>query len=65
MKEAVDIRLKELFLEKAMELQVERVEMEIMSDHVHLLIKCDPQFGTSRAIKHFEGLYIASVTDGI
>lgn len=43
--EPVDIRLKELFLEKAMELRAEIVEMEIMPDHVHLLIKCDPQFG--------------------
>ncbi|WP_374706050.1 IS200/IS605 family transposase [Brevibacillus reuszeri] len=53
--EPVDIRLKELFLEKAMELCAEIVEMEIMPDHVHLLIKCDPQFGIHRVVKHLKG----------
>nr|WP_258074398.1 IS200/IS605 family transposase [Brevibacillus laterosporus] len=33
--EPVDVRLKELFLEKAQELRAEVVEMEIMPDHVH------------------------------
>uniref|UniRef100_UPI002157FA2F IS200/IS605 family transposase n=1 Tax=Brevibacillus laterosporus TaxID=1465 RepID=UPI002157FA2F len=46
--EPVDVRLKELFLEKAQELRAEVVEMEIMPDHVHLLITCDPQFGIHR-----------------
>ncbi|MFD2088397.1 IS200/IS605 family transposase [Brevibacillus brevis] len=55
LKEPVDIRLKELFLEKAVELRAEVVEMEIMPDHVHLLIKCDPQFGIHRAVKHLKG----------
>ncbi|WP_409240963.1 MULTISPECIES: IS200/IS605 family transposase [Brevibacillus] len=53
--EPVDIRLKELFLEKAMELRTEIVEMEIMPDHVHLLIKCDPKFGIHRVVKHLKG----------
>ena len=55
LKEPIDIRLKELFLEKAMELRAEIVEMEIMPDHVHLLIKCDPQFGIHRVVKHLKG----------
>lgn len=55
LKEPVDIRLKELFLEKAMELRAEIVKMEIMPDHVHLLIKCDPQFGIHRVVKHLKG----------
>lgn len=55
LQEPVDIRLKELFLEKAMELRAEIVEMEIMPDHVHLLIKCDPQFGIHRVVKHLKG----------
>ncbi|WP_127490446.1 IS200/IS605 family transposase [Paenibacillus ehimensis] len=55
LKEPVDIRLKELFLEKAIELRAEIVEMEIMPDHVHLLIKCDPQFGIHRVVKHLKG----------
>ncbi|WP_370511705.1 IS200/IS605 family transposase [Brevibacillus sp. AG162] len=55
LKEPVDIRLKELFLEKAVELRAEVVEMEIIPDHVHLLIKCDPQFGIHRVVKHLKG----------
>ncbi|WP_146142406.1 IS200/IS605 family transposase [Brevibacillus fortis] len=55
LKEPVDIRLKELFLEKAVELRAEVIEMEIMPDHVHLLIKCDPQFGIHRVVKHLKG----------
>ncbi|WP_157775854.1 IS200/IS605 family transposase [Brevibacillus laterosporus] len=53
--EPVDVRLKELFLEKAQELRAEVVEMEIMPDHVHLLITCDPQFGIHRIVKHLKG----------
>jgi putative transposase len=51
----VSERLKELFQSKAKELQVEIAEMEIMSDHVHLLIQCDPQFGIHRVVKHLKG----------
>ncbi|WP_420908512.1 IS200/IS605 family transposase [Brevibacillus laterosporus] len=53
--EPVDVRLKELFLEKAQELRTKVVEMEIMPDHVHLLITCDPQFGIHRIVKHLKG----------
>ncbi|MBM7108692.1 Transposase IS200 like protein [Brevibacillus laterosporus] len=53
--EPVDVRLKELFLEKAQELRAEVVEMEIMPDHVHLLITCDPQFVIHRIVKHLTG----------
>lgn len=51
----IDLRLKELFQAKANELQAEIVEMEIMPDHVHLLIKCNPQFGIHRIVKHLKG----------
>jgi len=51
----VDKRLKELFNNKIKELNAEIVEMEIMPDHVHLLIKCDPQFGIHRVVKHLKG----------
>ncbi|MNY32459.1 Transposase IS200 like protein [compost metagenome] len=51
----IDERLKELFLLKAKELQSEIVNMEIMPDHVHLLIRCDPQFGIHKVVKHLKG----------
>lgn len=30
--------------------------MEIMPDHVHLLIEVDPQFGVHKAVKRFKGV---------
>ena len=56
----VEARLKELFLEKANELNAQIIEMETMPDRVHLLIACDPQFGIHRVIKQIKG-YSASV----
>lgn len=37
------------------EIQVDVIELEIMPDHVHLLIEVDPQFGIDRAVKHIKG----------
>lgn len=37
------------------EIQVEIIEMEIMPDHVHLLLEVDPQFGIHRAVKTIKG----------
>ena len=51
----VDKRLKELFNDKIKQLNAEIVEMKIMPDHVHLLIKCDPQFGIHRVVKNLKG----------
>ena len=33
----------------------ELIEMEVMPDHVHLLVGCDPQFGIHRLIKLLKG----------
>jgi putative transposase len=41
----VDVRLKEIIAEVYAETASELLEMEIMPDHVHLLVECDPQFG--------------------
>ncbi len=38
----VDIRLKELLIEKAKSMNVEIKSMEVMPDHVHLFVKCEP-----------------------
>lgn len=29
--------------------------MDVMPDHVHLLIQCDPQFGIHRVVKQLNG----------
>ena len=51
----VDIRLKELIKSIAAEIQADVIEMEIMPDHVRLLIEADPQFGIHRAVKYIKG----------
>lgn len=55
LKDGVDTRLKELLQQIAAEIQVEILEMEVVEDHVHLLIEVDPQFGVHKAIKRFKG----------
>lgn len=51
----VAVRLKELIVENAANIDAEIIEMEIMPDHVHLLIEVDPQFGINRAVRHIKG----------
>ena len=51
----VDTRLKELIKSICEDIQVEIIEMEIMPDHVHLLLEVDPQFGVHKAVKTIKG----------
>ncbi|WP_281072121.1 IS200/IS605 family transposase [Succinivibrio dextrinosolvens] len=54
--EGVDVRLKSLIVETCSKMNVDILEMEIMPDHVHLLIEVDPQFGIHRAVKQIKGV---------
>jgi putative transposase len=51
----VDVRLKEIIQEVASEKKAIILEMEIMPDHVHLLIAIEPQFGIHKLIKFMKG----------
>ena len=51
----VDTRLKELVEQIAEEYSFEVIEMEIMPNHVHLLLEVDPQFGIHKAVKTIKG----------
>lgn len=51
----VDVRLKEILLEVATEFQVEIIEMEVMDDHVHILMDIDPQFGVAKVVRYMKG----------
>ncbi len=51
----VESRLKELIAAAVAETTGEIVELEIMPDHVHLLVSVDPQYGLHRLIKHIKG----------
>jgi putative transposase len=52
---AIAERLKELIEIRCSEINAEILEMEIMPDHVHLLIEVDPQFGINQAIRSIKG----------
>ena len=51
----VDLRLKELILQKQSEYGYEVLEMEVMSDHVHLLLDVNPQIGVISVISKIKG----------
>src|SRR5579859_418520 len=51
----IDERLKVLLLECIEKWRQELVELEVMPDHVHLLVGCDPQFGIHRLVKYLKG----------
>ena len=51
----VEERLKTILHEVAEERQAEIIELEIMPDHVHLLVEVDPQFGIHRLIRLMKG----------
>lgn len=51
----VDERLKGVLQEVAAETRSEIIEMEIMPDHVHILVEVDPQFGIHSLVKLMKG----------
>lgn len=51
----VDTRLKEIITETVLEFQADLIELEVMPDHVHLLVEVDPQFGIHKLVKHLKG----------
>lgn len=53
--DGVDVRLKEVLGLSAADLRAEIIEMEVMPDHVHLLVDVDPQFGIHRLVKLLKG----------
>jgi len=48
-------RLKELIYQKCAEIEADLIEMEIMPDHVHLLLEVDPRLGINRAVRSIKG----------
>jgi putative transposase len=50
-----DIRLKAIIRDVCRERSAELIEVEVMPDHVHLLVEVDPQFGIHRLVKAIKG----------
>ena len=53
--DGVNERLKVILFDVADEHQAEIIELEIMPDHVHLLVSIDPQFGINKLVKAMKG----------
>lgn len=52
---SVETRLKEIIQQVLEEREAEMIEVEIMPDHVHLLVEVDPQYGIHRLVKRIKG----------
>ena len=53
--ESVASRLEQIIGEVCQEHEAEVFSLEIMPDHVHLLVECAPQFGIHRLVKLIKG----------
>lgn len=51
----VDEALKRIVIEICEARDAQIIEMEVMPDHVHLLVSIDPQFGVHKLIKEIKG----------
>ena len=49
------MRLKALIEHICAELRIEIIAMELMPDHVHLILEVDPQYGVHKAVKTIKG----------
>jgi putative transposase len=53
--DGVHERLKAILRDVAAEIRTRLIEVEVMPDHVHLLVEVDPQFGIHRFVKRVKG----------
>src|SRR6266446_10468913 len=51
----VDVRLKEIIQSVCTESHAEILELEVMPEHVHLLVEVDPQYGIHRLVRAIKG----------
>ena len=51
----IDSRVKELILEKQEQYHYCVVEMEVMEDHIHLLLEVDPRIGIDSVVRKIKG----------
>ena len=53
--DGIDERLKKLILEKQTEYNYDVLDMEVMPDHVHLLLDIDPKIGVYNVVTQIKG----------
>ena len=52
----VDAHLKDIIQDEAIRTSSEVLELEVMPDHVHLLVRVDPVYGVHRLVKRLKGV---------
>ncbi len=52
---SIEQRLKEIIKATCSRRNAEILELEVMPDHVHLLVEIDPQYGIHRLVKEIKG----------
>jgi putative transposase len=55
LKDEIEVRLKEIFYSTSEKHKFEIIDLEIMSDHVHMIVSCDPSFGIMTCIHKLKG----------
>ena len=53
--DGVDKRLKSILYDTAQGVDAEILELEVMEDHVHLLVEIDPQYGINKLVRRLKG----------
>jgi putative transposase len=53
---AIEKKLKELIRQQIARFKSDLIELEVMPDHVHLLVEVDPQFGIHRLVRNIKGV---------
>ena len=56
LKDGIDLECKKMLQDLAEEYQFQILAMEVMPDHIHMLVDCRPQFYISDMIKIMKGL---------
>ncbi len=51
----IDERAKELFYNVAKKYDFNILDMEVMPDHVHMIVDCNPRFGIANCVKKLKG----------
>ena len=53
--EQISLRLKEIFLDTCKKCNSKLIELEIMPNHIHMILDCDPSFGICKLIRQLKG----------
>ena len=61
-KDGLDKRLKEIFIEVADKYEFKIIEMEILPDHIHMIIDCNPRFGIMECVRKLKGTSASILT---